>query len=369
MDFIKLGQFIRKIRKERGMTLDDLCDDYIPRSTLSSIERGQTQNSTKVRYILKKLDIQISDLTEREKKEAEDRQLELMIIENQINSDPKKALKRLSELPTEYEGPLLDFLKGMCYYRSKQIDKSVKLFSKSLEKLEKSIDPDQANLKSSCLNYLSIVEFQYYNNKEKALRYIDDALNHFELNNKRRYLHTNLLINKAIYLRSLGRAEEALKALDEIEFQSFDINIETVISLYDLRAKLKWKIQLYDEAASYAKQGLEIARINYNYERQVELYNTLSDIYTEKGSLDHAKKCLLAAIDLKDKISRRHWLLLNSYLKLGIVFFNQKKYDLSITILEKAKEIADNSNDMVKYTQILLYIGKNFLSQSKKKKL
>ncbi|MBA4495568.1 helix-turn-helix domain-containing protein [Paenactinomyces guangxiensis] len=362
MNFTHVGDLIRKARKEKGMRLQDLADDMIPPSTLSAIERGECRNPNKINYVLRKMEINIHDLSEREKEQEKDRKLDLMIIENRINSKPREALSKLSKLPAEYRGPLFYFLKGRCYYKTQQFDRAVELFHQALKILEKSIG-DRSNLKPGCLNHLSVIAFKR-GDKAAALRHAEEGLESFDLNGERGYYYTSLLTNKAIYLRGLGRAEDALKTLEKIDLNSSEIDIEAVIGIYDLQAKLKKDIRLYDEAESCANKGLEIARINHNCERQIELYITLGDIFKENGRLKHSEKCLLAAIDLKEEITRRKWLILEAYLKLGIIYFEKKDFQLSNKMLGKALKIAQKEKDMIEYSQALLYIGKSYLSES-----
>lgn len=111
MDFVKVGQLIRKTRKERGMTLDDLADDYIPRATLSSIERGLTQNHVKVRYLLRKLDLSLSELSKKDQEEAEERRLDLLILENKLYADPKKNPCRTLQPPPFLRWPTSSLFK------------------------------------------------------------------------------------------------------------------------------------------------------------------------------------------------------------------------------------------------------------------
>ncbi|SEN50209.1 helix-turn-helix domain-containing protein [Lihuaxuella thermophila] len=365
MDFEKVGKLIRKVRKERHLRQEDLSDEHIPRTTLSAIERGLCQNPVKVQYILRKLDIDLSELSDLEKEKEEDRNLYLLILENKANSKPRDTLSELSRLPAEYKGPHLDFLKGVCFYNVEQYDRAADYFHRALQLLEKTTDHERTNLKACCLTHLSVIAFIQHGHKEKALRYVEEALKIFDLDGQRRYYYINLLTNKAIFLRSLGRPEEALKTLDEIKIDSLEINIGAAIGVYVLKAKLKKDIKLYDSAADCAKKGLEIARINYNHEREVELYITLADIYRESGKLHRAEQCLRAAIDLKEKISRRQWLILEARLRLGIVYIEKKDYPLAREILEKTKKIAKRENNMVQYSQALLSIGKVFLSEAK----
>ncbi|MBA4494775.1 helix-turn-helix domain-containing protein [Paenactinomyces guangxiensis] len=363
MDFKRVGELIRKVRKERGMTLDDLCDDYIPRTTLSSIERGLTQNETKVHYILRKLDIDLSDLWQREKKDEEKRKLDLLLIENIINSDPKKAFSRLTRLPDEYNGPFLVFLKARCYFKLKQYNKATEYFDDALQELEKRPDLSYTNLKPRCLNHKSIIEFQR-GNSEKAVRYAEEGLESFDFKGERKHYYINLLSNKSIYLKKLGRKEKALENLEQIKFDSLDINSDAVLGVYVLRTMLKREIKTYEDAIKCAKEGIALAINCYNYERQLALLIELGEIYKESGDFDQAEKCLETAIELKSQITRRHWLIVDAYLELGIVHYKKKDFHKAKKALQKAAEIAKKENTMLKYAQAIIVIAETFLFES-----
>jgi tetratricopeptide (TPR) repeat protein len=357
MDISKIGSYIRRARKERGMTLDDLADNYIPRATLSSIERGITRNPTKINYLLRKLDIHLAEFTQQEQSEQEEKYLDLLSLENKINRDPSSVLKKLSQLPERYKGALLDFLKGRCYFKLNQEDKSTIYFKESLKNLEREIDSVKTNLKPFCLNHLAIIAF-HKNNYEQALRFTNEGLSAFDRNGERKYLYTTLLSNRSIYLYNLGRTEEALKTIEQIKADSFDLNMDTVIGIYDFQAELNLKIQMYEEAFYCAKKGLELALINDNYERQMELYITLSNIYKQSNYPKHAEKCLLTAIELEDSISKRHQLVLQAYLQLGVLYQEQKRYSRSQKVLKKTIRIANKQNNMLEYTKTMLQLAK-----------
>lgn len=364
MDFVQVGQFIRKVRKERGMTLDDLADTYIPRATLSSIERGISQNPTKINYLLRKLDVHLVDLSKQEQIDREDRNLHLIILESKINRAPAAILKELISLPTNHQGSFSIFLKGRCYFKLKQYDQAIECFKNALHLAERELDSERANLKTYCCNHLSIIAFQH-KNYEQALQYTDEGIAALNLNGERTYYYFTLLLNRAIYLWNLGKTEEALKTLEQIEMKTFDLNIDTVIGIYDFRAKLKLEIKLVEDATYCAKKGLELARINDNYERQLELFITLSEIYKTSGFFNRAEQCLQTAISLQDMIVKRHNLILIAYLDLGILYHEQQKYQQSQKILQKVLQIAKQQNNMLKYTKAMLYLAKNSLSKSR----
>jgi transcriptional regulator with XRE-family HTH domain len=58
-----IGEVIRRVRKEKGMKLEDLADDNISTATVSNIERGVPHVSTdKTMYLLKKLNIPLESI-------------------------------------------------------------------------------------------------------------------------------------------------------------------------------------------------------------------------------------------------------------------------------------------------------------------
>ncbi|MFC7441176.1 helix-turn-helix domain-containing protein [Laceyella putida] len=363
MDFARVGQYIRKVRQERRMRLDDLADEVIPRATLSAIERGLTHNETKVRYVLRKLDVSLADLSEKEKEAEEKRELDLLLIEQQMDTDPAKALKLLAKLPTGYHGPYFDYLKGLGYYKLKKYDQAEPQFEQVIKKLELLPDLAQTNLASCAYNHLSIINY-YRKNKEKALCYVNEGIHLFDLQSGvRKPYYVTLLVNKAIYLRSMGQAEKAIATLEKIEVDTIDVNIDAALSLYEIQAKLKKEIKLYDEAITFAKKGLYLAIVNHTHERQLALLITLGDIYKEKNKLNEAKKCLEAAIKLKEQITRRDWLLLHAYLELGDVYFRQQRLQEAQSTFQHAAKIAKSENNMLKYAQALLSLGKTLISE------
>ena len=71
---IQIGELLRKRRKELGLRLEDLADDFISPSTISNIERGITYvNEEKVRYIAEKLNVNLDrahDFLKKNKKKS-----------------------------------------------------------------------------------------------------------------------------------------------------------------------------------------------------------------------------------------------------------------------------------------------------------
>lgn len=59
----EIGEVIRKVRKDRGLKLEDLADNNISVATISNIERGVPHVKTdKILYLLEKMKIQLESI-------------------------------------------------------------------------------------------------------------------------------------------------------------------------------------------------------------------------------------------------------------------------------------------------------------------
>lgn len=365
MNFLEIGELIRKVRTEMGLRLDDLVEmTGISRTTLSSIERGQTSNEHKVRHVMQALGISMVDVSEKKREEEEKRKLDLLLIDQRINIDPEKALAQLGKLGEDYNGPLCTYLKGRAYYKLRFYDQAIQLFNKALKELERMPDLEKTNIRACCMHHLSVIAHRR-EEKERALGFVEEGLANFHLDGERKPYYYSLLINKSIFLENLGRAEKALENLEQIDFDSADISADSARSLYMLRTKLKKSMGALDDAIACAHRGLVLTIQNYDFEGQLELLTTLGGIYEENGQLNQARKCLESAVALKDKITRRKWLVLDAYLKLAEVYFKQKSLSRTQKILQKALEIAKTQNSMLKYSKALLLIADTLLIDSK----
>src|SRR5690606_12652804 len=104
-------------------------------------------------------------------------------------------------------------------------------------------------------------------------------------------------------------------------------HMSVLLNLYDLHGGIYKKLEMYDDAIKYVEEGLELARINQEQYRAVELWTTLGSIYIEMKKLTIAEDCLNIALKLKEKLSKKY-LFTTVYVKLGELYMEQGKFDL-----------------------------------------
>ena len=82
----EIGELIRRVRKLKGLRLEDLADENISPATISNVERGVSHvRQDKMFYLLEKLGISIEEIPTlllEEKKEAETLKFELLFAES-----------------------------------------------------------------------------------------------------------------------------------------------------------------------------------------------------------------------------------------------------------------------------------------------
>ncbi len=163
-------------------------------------------------------------------------------------------------------------------------------------------NPDrESNIEAAAYNELSLNSFGQ-NDMKQALKYTENGLAAFQSGGERPQYESILKRNRAIYLERLGRLGEAMQIVQEAWPQIPEmVQIETVLSFYWLRSDLLRRSQMFDEAVAYAKEGLELARINRHHDSMFDLWTVLGSVYMNKKQWDQAESSFEMALKLADK--------------------------------------------------------------------
>lgn len=358
----KYGDILRKIRKKQGKKMEDLSDSNISTSTISNIEKGfDIVSEEKIKYLCKKLKITYFDIPKILEKDTKKEQLlitELMFIENLIDlGNPKKGLERLKSIKTESSCAmsLVEYLIGRAYILKKHPASARSHFQKSLKIIEQQ-KSDSNNICAA--NYNQLAKIAYYENDfELALKMTKIGVEKFQFDGPRDQLIYSLLVNKAIYLEKLDYLEQASQILQELWTQEEKIkHIEVLLNMYDLQATIFEKYKSFTEAISYAQKGYDIAHINKNSHRSVELLNSLGSIYLSNKQYEQAELCFASALSLSDQVKLKQ-LFLPIYVQLGKIYIDLNKLKEAENILETAIQDKNNQSNIIRYNQALITLG------------
>jgi tetratricopeptide (TPR) repeat protein len=370
---VEYGAILRKKRKTLGKNMEDLADENISTSTISNIEKGfDIVSEEKIKYLCQKLDISFREIPKLLKEEQQKEQLihdELFFIENLIDlGNIKQGIERLKKLKTDSPDfqSVIEHLKGRALVGKKHIATAQSHFQKSI-KLAQQAANNSTNIMTASYNQLAKIAY-YENNFELALQLTDEGIKSFDPDGKRQPLIYSLMVNKAIYLEKLDFLDKASSVLQELWKQESEIkHIEVILNMYDVQATIYKKYKMYSKAIAYARSGYEIAHINKNSHRSIELLTNLGSIHLQTKQYEQAEKCFTTALSLKKQIKTKH-LFLPIYVQLGKIYINLNKFAQAEKILETAVQDKNNQSNIIRYNQALITLGDCFLQQKQYEK-
>ncbi|EGK11910.1 hypothetical protein HMPREF9374_1773 [Desmospora sp. 8437] len=364
-----LGEIIRKVRKERGLRLEDLADENISPATISNVERGVPHvGHEKALYLINKLGIELSQVPEL----LHGQQLELKQLQKSLfqmeclcdSGDPRQTLKKLDKLELENSHPYADYyyyIKGKSHSRLKNWSKAERALFNAV-RLGSQTD---TNIEASAFAELSLVSY-YQNDLETALKYANSGIDAFTDNGNRPHSIHVLKRNKAIYLERLGRLGEALGVVHEVwdSLEKME-QVETKLTFYWLRAELSRRTGVYNEAIKYAEEGLELARFNYQHSSMLDFWIVLAGVYMELEEWEQAESCFDMALSLKEKVIGEEDKFITAYAHLGILYMKHNRKEEAHKMLSEAILLGQKLNDLPRLTYALQIMGDFYRKQNK----
>lgn len=370
----QIGVTLRAERRKLGVSCEAIAPDVgISHSTISLIERGFPNVSTEM--IIKyasyfKLSNELLNVESEAERKERIIKSNLERIEKLIIADADLALERLEQLNSQEKieeipsfSPLVYFYRGLCHIERKKWKAAVPNFINAIKLIDKVQGMEKSNIKALCYNGLG-KSLHFQNDLIKALEYNELGLNEFITDGKRETIKHNLMINQVIYLDKLGRKqEEALQTLDELRedlktcpFHKMQSNV--VLQMYLMYATILNKQNMYQKALDYAKQGIEFAEQNRQFNNLVSLQSALGSIYLRMKDLKLAEECYLQSLELKNKIRKdKEYLLVPAHTELGLLYTQQKRWDVAEKELKNAIKISKNNDDALGHIEALLVMG------------
>ncbi|SFI60981.1 helix-turn-helix domain-containing protein [Thermoflavimicrobium dichotomicum] len=362
----EIGKFIRKMRKEKGLRLEDLSDDQISTATISNIERGVPHvNQEKVLYLMKKLNLDMDKLPEILVKENEDMEsmfLKFHAIENMLHLEQLdqawESLKELSEESTFQYQATLRSLKGRYYLQCKKWRRAERELTESNLLIQQ--DPYAKKVNLEAINYYSLACCSYkQNHLQQALKYIERGLEVVGKNGgEDDQIKYKLMMNRVVYLEKLGRIEEALNHAETLWEEISEVrDITVLIQIHALKAELLRKIKLYHDAIRYAKEGINLAVSARDYNNLTYLWTTLGTLYLELGNKEDAETCFKLVLSFQDQIQDKNKLLLANNI-LGSIFLLQDRLDEAEKAFVQAIEWGEKIKGVKELVHSIFLLGK-----------
>lgn len=365
-----IGEYLRRIRRIKNLSISGLADENLSTPTISRIENGKSSVSEdKITLYAEKLGCDISDAFNVDVDE-QNKLKKLQAIEIQVDlGNISFALKKLKEINCMEMAnqAYLHYIRGKAYYYLRKYERSTHELNQVIE-IVKKINGEEnkpSNILGCTHNILSNIKYARHSIKD-ALKEIDLALECFEKEGDQYYM---ALMNKAVYLRKLNRIGDGEDIIDELLTVIPRIKSSRIkTSIYGLKADYEKQKKRYDIAITFVREGISLAVINKIYDRYMEMATVLGDILTEIEEYEEAEWEYLSALSVADKVAKKH-VIAHTYTRLGYLYLKTGNMEGSEEKFKEAISLCE-SDDYVGgfYIDALTGLADLLLSREEKEK-
>lgn len=374
MNILSLGEKIKKLRKEKNMTLKELAGDRITAAQISHIERDKSHTSYELlEYLSERLDVSIDYLLET--KEMQSKKItDNLILESEIYikkgelDDAEKEIHQIIEICEEYDLSenygKCNYLLGNIYLKRKDSRKANFYFEKALFYFIK--NDDKKRIFECYMNSADIYfEDGFYQVALINYSFAKDILNQITTDEPDTYKDLYSKISKC-YMRM----DDSEKALEYIELiGSIDNNYSPTqeVEMLVLKAKKLLSEGKYLDSKDCFTKALKIIEKEENKDKLAQVYLTVGKIYGEMGDNEKLLQYSEKVYDLKKSDSDEYMMdslfnIIESYIDSNN-FEQAKKYSkLALAAAIKTKSKYDEFRALKYYCDIYKYKGETEIS-------
>lgn len=359
----EMGDIIRKVRKERGLRLEDLADENISPATVSNIERGVAHVSPeKITYLLDKLKLpqhRLPEMMVQEQTDLEKMKFYFLLISSlEAIGCTDEALQKLEELELEDNHPYVAqayYYKGQCYMNKNKWRQAERSYYNALRAAQQN-NHKENNMEAA--SYLMLGYTCYKQNQlDQALDYTNNGIQTFEETGENKFVKFLLFRNKSLILKKAKRPTEGMRIIEDV-WDSLPLisDLDTALSFYALRAEFSFQSGMQNEAIHYATEGIRIAKRNQHYSSLIDLWITLGTIYQQQKNSELAETCYQMALKMESKLPGDHRTI-SPYLHLGQLFLKYNQLDKAYHSLLSGYSLAERLEDAEQLSYILVTLG------------
>lgn len=369
MNILSLGEKIKKLRKEKNMTLKELAGDRITAAQISHIERDKSHTSSELlEYLAKQLDVSVDYLLET--KEMQSKKLtDNLILQGEILikcNDLEKAEEQLNEaIKICYKYNVLDNY-GTCNFLLADINFKNGKYSEAVMSYEKALhyfirNNDKEKLYKCYLNigkiYLieelykgAIFQFEFAEGILNEIK-IEDVDTYKDLYSKMAYCYIKLNNNeKSLYY---------INKMDEIDIKN---NPDEELNAIMLKANNLLNMGEFEKSKEYFKKALEILDKEKNKTELASIYLTISEIYKSIGNLDKVLEYSQRVYDIKKSDEDEY--MMKSLFKIIEVYISNYDYDMAKRYCKIALASSIKNKNRLNEYKILKYYSDMYKAQN-----
>ncbi|MGX4598060.1 helix-turn-helix domain-containing protein [Faecalimicrobium sp. JNUCC 81] len=334
MEILSLGEKIKKLRKEKNMTLKELAGDRITAAQISHIERDKSHTSQELLdYLAQRLGVSVDYLIET--KEMQSKKItDNLILQSEVYikcNELEKAERQINDILDICKEFNLTDNYGKCNLLLGNINLKRKNYSLVINNFEKALyffikNNDKENIFNCYLNIGNVYMIEeFYKGAISQFNFAEEVLNEIQLEDKN--IHRNLYSKMACSYIKLNDPEKSLEYIEKINEIENQKNLKEEVDMIILKANNLLSVGRHEESKVYFKRALEILEKEENKTGLANVYSLISDIYKNMGdnqkSLEYSHKVYSIKQHDEDEYA------VNSLLKIIEAHIDNEEYELA----------------------------------------
>lgn len=374
MNILSLGEKIKKLRKEKNMTLKELAGDRITAAQISHIERDKSHTSYELlEYLSERLDVSIDYLLET--KEMQSKKItDNLILQSEIYikrdalDEAEKEIHEIIEICEEYglseNYGKCNYLLGDIYLKRKDGATANFYFEKALFYFIK--NDDKKRIFQCYMNIANIYfDEEFYQVSLTNYYFAKDILEEINIDDPDTYKELYSKISKC-YMK-LNDSEKSLEFIEKIGNIDNDYSPEQEIELLVLKDKKLLAEGEYVKSKDYFAKALKIIEKEENKDKLAQIYLTVGSIYAEMGDnekfLEYSEKVYdIKKNDTDEYMMNSLYNIIQSYIDADDFEMAKKYSKLALAAAIKNKSKYDEYKALKYYCDIYKYKGETDIS-------
>lgn len=374
MEILSLGEKIKKLRKEKNMTLKELAGDRITAAQISHIERDKSHTSYDLlEYLSEKLGVSVEYLLEN--KEIQSKKLTdnlILKIEIYINTDKlyeaEETINKTLEICKKYD--LVEnygrcsFLLANIRLKQGQFDSSVVNFEKALYFFIRK--NDTISIFNCYLNIGKVyMKQKLYSVAITHFKFAEEIIgeNEFEDFNAYKDLYSNL----ALCFIKINKPDKSLYYVEKVNELDCKNGVESEVEILVLKANNLFKLGKLEESMVLFRKALKLLDSDNNKNILADVYLNISDVYSYTGNVDKVIEYSKKAYDIKTDSCDNHMMeglfkIIDAYIQKGDFSIAKKYCKLALASSIKNKDKISEYKVLKKYSDICREQGESNLS-------
>ncbi|MGL6105673.1 helix-turn-helix domain-containing protein [Romboutsia sp.] len=361
MDILSLGEKIKKLRKEKDMTLKELAGNRITAAQISHIERDKSHTSHELLdYLAHKLDVSIDYLLET--KEMQSRKItDNLILQSEVFircDELEKAEVQINEILDICKDYKLLDNHGKCNFLLAEVNLKKEKYNEAVINYEKALyffikNSDDENIFRCYLNIGKIyMKDEFYKGAISHFDFSEEVLNQSHIEDMDVYKD---LYSKLAYCHiKLDNPNKSLEYIEKINTIDTKNNIKEDLDMMMLRGNNLLNLGKYEEAKECFKRTLEVLDKEDNKTDVANVYLTISDIYRNMGNTEKVLEYSHKVYDIKKNDEDEH--MMKGLFKIIEAYIDSKEYDKAKKYCKIALSSAiKNKNKFNEYKVLKFY--------------